>query len=629
MASTTKAENKAEAKPKQKARRQPAKRDGPPELHFVTATDPAQFKNKDVSRKVRSQVMGHYRYLSRKEKEKEKRRKQASEEVDNVDADQATSIVTTSTPSLEDLVPEEQNQSQTHGSGSAAWLDIVVGADGQPQCEEYELSAILPYRSRFNEQQSNTNADPSLRVLNYEYSDAYEQRHLRMVVDKIAMVAPTIGDGVDPFKCLPPFEHPELDALFLVRRCIRAFASTETIVKWLPSMLSHPHLILSSTVLASTWLDMQDGLLGDSKRTALVNDATLMVILHLLAGEMWNCNESTLNIHEAGVGRSIHARGGINNLENRVVADVAVGVCYHCDILCEKDILPVLQDWTPPAFSPLHDATALPESPLFCPRADFSTITHDPRCATATLELLRDMRELTDLVISHTTNNLETPYEKEKAGTQSHDSCLDYERKAESTYAKLVLMPSAYASGHASTGDWLYEACRIAALIYTTAIILRVNFSVAADPAQNPRISNLEYLNYPRTQGSETAFRLTSVLYEVLEKTDTDHIWSDMAGVLYWICAVGAAAARTSITSTIEPANLTYPEKHILRARRCLVMYATRAMIVLVFQHPTSLILSQQKLLRVQEIIGATDRRRMSAWYKPALPQPETSYHRL
>jgi hypothetical protein len=44
------------------------------------------------------------------------------------------------------------------------------------------------------------------------------------------------------------------------------------------------------------------------------DDTTLMVILHLLAGEMWSCNEKTLRIHESGVARFITQRGGMHTL---------------------------------------------------------------------------------------------------------------------------------------------------------------------------------------------------------------------------------------------------------------------------------------------------------------------------
>jgi hypothetical protein len=114
--------------------------------------------------------------------------------------------------------------------------------------------------------------------------------------------------------------------------------------KWFPAIVSHPHMILSSTCLVTTWLDMKQGHSGDSKRTAMVkeetfqmlnqrlqdprlqsDDTTLMGILHVLAGEMWNCDENALRVHIKGVAQFVNQRGGLEKLgRNGALADVAV-----------------------------------------------------------------------------------------------------------------------------------------------------------------------------------------------------------------------------------------------------------------------------------------------------------------
>jgi hypothetical protein len=103
-------------------------------------------------------------------------------------------------------------------------------------------------------------------------------------------------------------------------------------------------MILSSTCLVTTWLDMKQGHSGDSKRTAMVkeetfqmlnqrlqdprlqsDDTTLMGILHVLAGEMWNCDENALRVHIQGVAQFVNQRGGLEKLgRNGALADVAV-----------------------------------------------------------------------------------------------------------------------------------------------------------------------------------------------------------------------------------------------------------------------------------------------------------------
>jgi hypothetical protein len=126
---------------------------------------------------------------------------------------------------------------------------------------------------------------------------------------------------------------------------MQGFATESTVEKWLPAMLWQPHLLLSTTVLASTWLDRQERCSGDSQRTIVVkdetlvmlnerlqnsgtclDDATLMVFLHLMAGEMWSCEEDRLRAYQKGLASTIEERGGMRALENSVVADVAAAL---------------------------------------------------------------------------------------------------------------------------------------------------------------------------------------------------------------------------------------------------------------------------------------------------------------
>lgn len=274
----------------------------------------------------------------------------------------------------------------------------------------------------------------------------------------------------------------------------------------------------------------------------------------------------------------------------------------------------MFQEWMPPEYGPVVEDAAMPESPLFCPRTTFVTITDDPLCSRSTYELLCDMRDLTDLVIAQNAS----PSVIHGVDTEETNcvaaSAVDYESRIAAICARLRSLPSAYTAGLATSNDWIFEACRITALIYTGSVIQRVNFSVAAHPANNPLVSSTEIHNHPRPDKSINTFRLTSALLEVLKRTDIDNVWSDMAGVLYWISAVGAAAARTSIPMNAEPNTLSNDESYMVWVRRCLTLYATRTMIVLVFQHPMPIVLAQKTLLRIQEIIGIRDSKRLVAW---------------
>jgi hypothetical protein len=178
---------------------------------------------------------------------------------------------------------------------------------------------------------------------------------------------------------------------------------------------------------------------------------------------------------------------------------------------------------------------------------------------------------------------------------------------------RLASLPSAYTPGLPISGDWVYESCRIASIIYASAIILRVPLSVAAEPGRSIILADSPLVQTGGSSGNNRASpppRLDEVLYEALERSNTEYVWGDMSGVLYWVSLVGAAAARTpiSLKMSMEPSR-PRSEAYSTWVRRCFIMFATRAMIILIFQHPLPIILAQRKMLKVQELlrIGGDD----------------------
>jgi hypothetical protein len=279
--------------------------------------------------------------------------------------------------------------------------------------------------------------------------------------------------------------------------------------------------------------------------------------------------------------------------------------CYHCDIFCETERLPTFQHWSPASFVSIDDNIALPESPLFCPRHDYLTVSRDAQCSQSTLDILFDMRDLTDIVLEHNAI-LYTTVDNDAADTPfTIPQFENYDIKTNEIRARLTLLPSARSPGLLVTGDWIYEACRIAALIYTIAITMGIPFSAAADPSYS---GSLETMTTSFDQNSDKrAYRtpLTEALYEALQRSDTSNIWNDMSGVLYWVSVVGAAAARAPNSLSVTQQDKDRYGARSIWIRRCLIMTATRTMIMLVFEHPTATITAQRTLLRIQELIGS------------------------
>jgi hypothetical protein len=265
--------------------------------------------------------------------------------------------------------------------------------------------------------------------------------------------------------------------------------------------------------------------------------------------------------------------------------------CCHCDILFETRPLPLFHAWEP---APIDLKVSLPESPVFCPHNEYLTICNSRRCSSATYSLLCDMRNLTVLLLEESTRLNRSPGVKLEGAKEP----VDYGDIVTGIQQRLFLLPSAHTPGLAISGDWVYEACRIASLIYTAAIVERVPFSTAAGSP----VSTLGDPAHPNTPP-----RLVESLYETLERCDMFDVWDDMAGVLYWTSSVGAAAARTPPTGILPHAQ-TQQVAYRIWVQRCLTMYSVRTMIVVIFQHPSAIIQSQKTLLRVQRLLDSKAR---------------------
>jgi hypothetical protein len=263
--------------------------------------------------------------------------------------------------------------------------------------------------------------------------------------------------------------------------------------------------------------------------------------------------------------------------------------CYHSSITRERAVHALVQDWVPPDLSK-YDTTSFPESPLFCPGSDFAIVTCDLCCSTATLDILRMMRDLTDLFIRRMGPHVDKHVKKEELDDEHHTHVLNrYGSQSHDIRNHVLTLPSAKDWGHPGSGDWVYEACRIAAVIYAEAIVELQDFSKVGDPCHTREAF---WAAIQHTTCSLHTDTLSRKLFEALEHTDLDNIWGDMAGVLYWVCTVGTTAAR----------------KGDSMLRRYLGKHAARTMCILVPQHPTPMQLTQRRLHKVQELIRELSR---------------------
>jgi hypothetical protein len=279
--------------------------------------------------------------------------------------------------------------------------------------------------------------------------------------------------------------------------------------------------------------------------------------------------------------------------------------CYHSAITREATRYAIVHQWAPSDL-PKDSTAALPESPLFCLTSDFAIINSD-NCSPATLDILREMRHLTNLFIATMSPHMDGSIKEEQIDEQHQSSAfVEHGLRSTTIRAHISSLPSAEEQGHSRSNDWVYEACRIAALMYTRAIVDLEPFSTIG----NPDYSNgsLDHACWPSTDHSPPQSYMRSLpeqLFEAVRRTDHANIWGDMAGVFYWVCAVGAAAARTpaGIDNTLQSMTCNRAQSYPVWVRRSLAMHATRTMVLLVAVHPTPIVMAQKNLYRVQELI--------------------------
>lgn len=153
---------------------------------------------------------------------------------------------------------------------------------------------------------------------------------------------------------------------------------------------------------------------------------------------------------------------------------------------------------------PISDSEFIPESPLFCPRADFYSIGTSPGCNEDTLQLLRVVRDLIQIKSVMDSTKLE----------ERQQTLLIRYGEIKSALTALI---SATSTNNAC-GIAEYECCRQAASMMMAAIDTSTPF-----------------------QALDTS--LIEKLMSALQKTDIGNCWGSMSGVLLWVSLIGVTAA--------------------------------------------------------------------------------------
>jgi len=206
----------------------------------------------------------------------------------------------------------------------------------------------------------------------------------------------------------------------------------------------------------------------------------------------------------------------------------------------------------------------IPESPIYCPHNGFFFSTTNPLCSKETCSILRDMHDFTTIFFSIIGPDYIGPDEATYVPVSSSASIL----------GRLLAKPSASIPDLPTSNDWVYESCRLAALIFC-----HISFHRSL-PSDNSAISS----QWP----------LIRDLCNAIAKTDTSDCWGSMSGSLYWCTIIVLIAMRDESLggSGNKDENKRYGTKWLR-------LLATRLSVVLGFQYPDAIIRTLRRSIRV------------------------------
>ena len=231
----------------------------------------------------------------------------------------------------------------------------------------------------------------------------------------------------------------------------------------------------------------------------------------------------------------------------------------------------MLQGFTPNQISSGLSVSPRPISPLYAPGGEISRLYGS--CADETFEIIRDMHDLTRSFIGRWN------YPASEAPLA--------EAHLEQIYTRLLYRPSTEDN---ITPDWIYECCRIAALIYCRSIV------------QGMPLAQSGNIMYARSSGAGTGTTMISALHHAFEQTDRTRHWDDMCGVLLWVCLVGGAASWPSFQSLY--ADVPDAQSSPAWTRKCFALYAVRSSLSVNFNHADAIVEAQRSMLQVQHLIS-------------------------
>ncbi|OCK81942.1 hypothetical protein K432DRAFT_403328 [Lepidopterella palustris CBS 459.81] len=585
-------------------KRQPPVAKGPP-LQFVNATHPDDFKADSTMRNIRSHVMYKHRSFEKKEKSP------AMESNPSGIKQQASQYGQSASPSpspgvhFEDITPAMQiNNLALADDVTDLFFEFDYSSPGPP--------GQMPGNIPLGDLPPKPASPPGPMPENIPLADL----SLKPGHETLEMFA--YEWKRNELKLLKVYSEPERPSLDELQRKLmniihgycKGFITRSA---WMNAICNSQLSCHHHASVISVYQDITNGFLDDSALTVyaksqvirMINDRlqdpatqtddyTILAILHLLVSELGAGSDEVFNVHQSGLVRIVTQRGGLGKLGlDGLTAIVLSVVILNLSIFRGTVPHQIFTKFTSSQNDSPKANRQMPESPIYCCHSHLFSSPRSRSCSNLTYEVLSDMLDLTNLTILRGNDN-NTPF--------SATEIASYEADMQQIYTRLLLRPSASESSMEISEDWIYETCRLAALIYCRSIIHRVPLSASGSVLYAP-IPNPMYETSRHSNRNCPPSTLLEGLHEALDKTDLSDCWGAMIGVFLWVCLVGGAAAWEPLIVDRKERDRSLHHVHRAWMRKCFALYATKSSIIIGFEYPNAVLEAQRTMLKVQNLI--------------------------
>ncbi|KAF1817095.1 hypothetical protein P152DRAFT_469583 [Eremomyces bilateralis CBS 781.70] len=418
-----------------------------------------------------------------------------------------------------------------------------------------------------------------------------------------------VGSPHDTFEVLPKFKGDFKSSMEELKcHCSATFSCPNLGRTWIPKATSSKLSFLSTLCISAAHLDAMRGersiwapLMGQmipllrimtADRTLNTSDQAIISVLQVLLGTMIACQEVSSNIHWQGLAQLVTLRGGLLQLDPVIAMMISIH-SVESSILSESPIVPEYLEFLRQRRERSQPGQPIRYSPLYSNQVELMELRHDPYCSHNTYELLCDIYSLTNLI-----SIMRSPI----AELKNFQSLDDMEAERQSICARIACLPSAFSgdskdlSRRARIVRYRFESCRIAALIYSNAILNGCSFSYAASQITPAFASSVKKDPAPRQNGRNTRsdslpsiyrnrpVTITSYLKQLLARSDTSGLWGPLSGVLLFVALIGGTAARENLPVPTSATDLG-TDSYNVKDRSWMAAVAVRCGVQLGFEY--------------------------------------------